>query len=107
MAAIGDAPPDLDEPPLLLAFFAALRELTDTGLVLAYHDRSDGGLAITLLEMAFAGRAGLDVDLGAGRGPGRRTLQRGTRRGTTVAPAGCRRSPRNPGPARARPAARA
>jgi phosphoribosylformylglycinamidine synthase len=33
--------------------------------LLAYHDRSDGGLAITLLEMAFAGRAALDIDLGA------------------------------------------
>ncbi len=46
------------------SFFAAIRELRDAGLLLAYHDRSDGGLAITLLEMAFAGRAALDVDLG-------------------------------------------
>ena len=44
------------------AFATAMR---DAGLVLAYHDRSDGGLAITLLEMAFAGRASIDVDLGA------------------------------------------
>jgi phosphoribosylformylglycinamidine synthase len=50
---------------LITAFFAAVRELADAGLVLAYHDRSDGGLAITLLEMAFAGRADIDVDLGA------------------------------------------
>jgi phosphoribosylformylglycinamidine synthase len=62
---IGDAAPDLDNPRHLLGFFAAIRELADAGLVLAYHDRSDGGLAITLLEMAFAGRAGLEVDLGA------------------------------------------
>jgi phosphoribosylformylglycinamidine synthase len=62
---IGDLPPDLDDPQLLAAFFAAIRELADAGLVLAYHDRSDGGVAITLLEMAFAGRAGLDIDLGA------------------------------------------
>ncbi len=62
---IGDLPPDLDDPPVLAAFFAAIRELMDAGLVLAYHDRSDGGVAITLLEMAFAGRAGLDIDLGA------------------------------------------
>ncbi len=63
--AVGDAVPDLDDADRLVSFFAAIRELRDAGLVLAYHDRSDGGLAITLLEMAFAGRAGLDVDLGA------------------------------------------
>ena len=62
---IGDRPPDLDDPRLITAFFAAVRELADAGLVLAYHDRSDGGLAVTLLEMAFAGRADIDVDLGA------------------------------------------
>ncbi|MBM2853868.1 MAG: phosphoribosylformylglycinamidine synthase [Steroidobacteraceae bacterium] len=62
---IGDEPPDLDDPQSLTAFFAAIRELADAGLALAYHDRSDGGLAITLLEMAFAGRADIDVDLGA------------------------------------------
>jgi phosphoribosylformylglycinamidine synthase len=66
---IGDAPPDLDDPSLLAAFFAAVRELRDSGILLAYHDRSDGGLAITLLEMAFAGRAALEVDLGAGGRP--------------------------------------
>ncbi len=62
---IGDVPPDLDEPGRLAALFAAVRELREAGLVLAYHDRSDGGLAITLLEMAFAGRAALEVDLGS------------------------------------------
>jgi phosphoribosylformylglycinamidine synthase len=62
---VGDVPPDLDDPARLAAFFAAIRELRDAGVLLAYHDRSDGGLAITLLEMAFAGRASLDVDLGA------------------------------------------
>ena len=62
---IGDAPPDLDDPARLSAFFAAIRDLRDAGLLLAYHDRSDGGLAVTLLEMAFAGRAAIDVDLGA------------------------------------------
>ena len=63
-AAIGDVVPDLDDARQLMSFFAAVRELRDAGLLLAYHDRSDGGLAITLLEMAFAGRAALDVDLG-------------------------------------------
>jgi phosphoribosylformylglycinamidine synthase len=62
---IGDEPPDLDDAARLVSFFAAIRELRDEGLVLAYHDRSDGGLAVTLLEMAMAGRAAIAVDLGA------------------------------------------
>jgi phosphoribosylformylglycinamidine synthase len=59
----GGAPADLDDPALLAAFFAALRELKDQELVLAYHDRSDGGLLVTLLEMAFASHCGLDITL--------------------------------------------
>jgi phosphoribosylformylglycinamidine synthase len=62
--ALGDTPPDLDEPADLRAFFAAVRELSSAGLVLAYHDRSDGGLFVTLVEMAFAGHSGLAIDLG-------------------------------------------
>ena len=62
----GGAPPDLDDPKRLVAFFAAQRELREAGLVLAYHDRSDGGLFTTLAEMAFAAHVGLDVELGAG-----------------------------------------
>ncbi len=65
----GGEPADLDDPALLRAFFTAIRELKDAGLVLAYHDRSDGGLLITLLEMAFAGRCGLDIDLPAAGDP--------------------------------------
>ncbi|HKY00489.1 MAG TPA: phosphoribosylformylglycinamidine synthase, partial [Steroidobacteraceae bacterium] len=61
----GDVPPDLDDPARLRSYFAAIRALAGSGLLLAYHDRSDGGLAVTLLEMAFAGRAAIDVDLGA------------------------------------------
>ncbi len=57
----GGEPPDLDDPERLKAFFAAQRELRDAGLVLAYHDRSDGGLFVTLAEMAFASRVGLDI----------------------------------------------
>ena len=60
----GGEPADLDSPALLVALFAALRELKDRGLVLAYHDRSDGGVLITVLEMAFAAHCGLDIDLG-------------------------------------------
>jgi phosphoribosylformylglycinamidine synthase len=65
----GGEPADLDAPVLLRDFFTAIRELKDAGLVLAYHDRSDGGLLITLLEMAFAGRCGLDIDLSAAGDP--------------------------------------
>jgi phosphoribosylformylglycinamidine synthase len=61
----GGVPPDVDAPGLLGAFFAAVQELRAAGLVLAYHDRSDGGLFVTLCEMAFAGRAGLEVQLEA------------------------------------------
>ena len=60
----GGEPADLDSPDLLLALFAALRELKDRGLLLAYHDRSDGGVLISVLEMAFASHCGLDIDLG-------------------------------------------
>jgi phosphoribosylformylglycinamidine synthase len=61
----GGTPPDLDSPNLLVSLFAALRELKDQHLILAYHDRSDGGLLLTLLEMAFAGHCGLRIDLGS------------------------------------------
>jgi phosphoribosylformylglycinamidine synthase len=60
----GGMPADLDSPQLLSALFAALREMKDQGMVLAYHDRSDGGLLVTLLEMAFAAHCGLGIDLG-------------------------------------------
>jgi phosphoribosylformylglycinamidine synthase len=59
----GHEAPDLDDPADLRALFAALAELRRDGLVLAYHDRSDGGLFVTLAEMAFAGRTGLRIDL--------------------------------------------
>ncbi|HWW32414.1 MAG TPA: phosphoribosylformylglycinamidine synthase [Steroidobacteraceae bacterium] len=66
---LGEEPADLDEPRRLLALAAALRDLKAAGLLRAYHDRSDGGLIVTLLEMAFAGHCGLDVALPAARGP--------------------------------------
>jgi phosphoribosylformylglycinamidine synthase len=62
---LGDVGPDLDAPDLLKRFFAAIQELLAEGLLLAYHDRSDGGLITTLCEMAFAGHCGVDVDLAA------------------------------------------
>ena len=60
---LGSTPPDLDDPALLRGFFAAVQQLNDEGRLLAYHDRADGGLLVTLAEMAFAGRCGIDVDL--------------------------------------------
>ncbi len=65
----GGATADLDEPRLLSAFAAAIIELKQRGLLLAYHDRSDGGVLVTLLEMAFASRCGLEIDLGQVRDP--------------------------------------
>jgi phosphoribosylformylglycinamidine synthase len=59
----GGTPADLDDPKLLKNFFAAVTEAKDSKLVLAYHDRSDGGMLLTALEMAFASRCGLDLDL--------------------------------------------
>ena len=63
-ARTGGIPADLDDPRLLTALFGALRELKDQHVLLAYHDRSDGGLLLTLLEMAFASRCGLKINLG-------------------------------------------
>ncbi|MDJ0738096.1 MAG: phosphoribosylformylglycinamidine synthase [Gammaproteobacteria bacterium] len=60
---IGEHAPDVDDPLLLRGMFDVIQELNRDGLLLAYHDRSDGGLFTTLCEMAFAGRCGLDIDL--------------------------------------------
>jgi phosphoribosylformylglycinamidine synthase len=60
----GGTPADLDRPELLRAFFAALRALKDAHCVLAYHDVSDGGVLLTVLEMTFAGHCGASIDLG-------------------------------------------
>jgi phosphoribosylformylglycinamidine synthase len=68
--ALGSVPPDLDDPARLSAFFAAVQAANAAGLLAAYHDRSDGGLIVTLLEMAFASGCGLEVDVsGLGRDP--------------------------------------
>ncbi|CCO28977.1 phosphoribosylformylglycinamidine synthase [Rhizoctonia solani AG-1 IB] len=60
---IGNETPDVESPVILRGFFAACRELktTSPSIVLAYHDRSDGGLLTTLVEMAFAGRSGVNI----------------------------------------------
>jgi phosphoribosylformylglycinamidine synthase len=60
---IGNAAPDLDDPARLAAFVGVLRALERAGHVLAYHDRSDGGLFATICEMSFAGHVGVTVNL--------------------------------------------
>jgi phosphoribosylformylglycinamidine synthase len=57
----GDTVPDVDSPEDLAAFFTAIQTLNAAGRLLAYHDRSDGGLLATLAEMCFAGGCGLTV----------------------------------------------
>jgi len=61
----GSVCPDLDVASRLKSFFTAIQELNEQNLVLAYHDRSDGGLFATVCEMAFAGRCGVTVNLDA------------------------------------------
>ena len=58
----GDAP-DLDDTGRLKAFYNVIQQLVAEDKLLAYHDRSDGGLFAALVEMAFAGRIGVNVDL--------------------------------------------
>jgi phosphoribosylformylglycinamidine synthase len=59
----GGAAPDVDDPEELRRWFNVQRELRAANLLLAYHDRSDGGLFTTLVEMAFAAKVGLDIEL--------------------------------------------
>jgi phosphoribosylformylglycinamidine synthase len=63
----GGTPADLSDPRLLPALFRALRSLRRGGLLLACHDRSDGGLLVSLCEMAFASRCGLAVEVPGSR----------------------------------------
>ncbi len=60
---LGNDAPDVDNPEDLKGFFKAIQQLNADGKLLAYHDRSDGGLFATLCEMAFAGRSGLSINL--------------------------------------------
>ena len=59
----GGLPADVDDASRLKAYFTAIQAANAQGLLLAYHDRSDGGAIVTLIEMAFAGRCGIDVEL--------------------------------------------
>lgn len=56
-------PPDMENPADLVGFFRSVQLLNEAGYLLAYHDRADGGLFVSLCEMAFAARVGLDVQL--------------------------------------------
>lgn len=60
---LGDVTPDVDDPATLKGFFDAMQTLVAEQKLLAYHDRSDGGLFVTLAEMAFAGKTGITVDI--------------------------------------------
>ncbi|MDR1710092.1 MAG: phosphoribosylformylglycinamidine synthase [Candidatus Accumulibacter sp.] len=62
--AVGAEPPDVDAPQRLAGFFAIVQRLAEDDMLLAYHDRSDGGLFACLAEMAFASRCGLNADIG-------------------------------------------
>jgi phosphoribosylformylglycinamidine synthase len=62
---LGDTTPDVDDAADLKGLFSAIQGLNAEGLLLAYHDRADGGLLATLAEMAFAGQTGIDIEMGA------------------------------------------
>jgi len=72
LGQVGDAAPDLDDPALLQGLVEAVNRLRAEGRLLAYHDRSDGGLWAAVCEMAFAGHCGvsLNVDLLVTEGDG-------------------------------------
>ncbi len=60
---IGEQTPDVDAPLLVKKALQTLKQLKEDNRILAYHDRSDGGLWVTLCEMAFASHCGLDIDI--------------------------------------------
>ncbi len=64
--ALGDRCPDLDDAARLKACFGLIQQLNGAGKLIAYHDRSDGGLFAAVCEMAFAGHVGVDIELDAG-----------------------------------------
>ena len=58
---VGRTSPDLDDPTLFAKFFSLINRLNKEKLISAYHDRSDGGIVTTLLEMAFASHCGIEI----------------------------------------------
>jgi phosphoribosylformylglycinamidine synthase len=63
LGQFGDTVPDLDDPALLMSLVAAINQLRSEGRLLAYHDRSDGGLWAAVCEMAFAGHLGVSLNV--------------------------------------------
>ncbi|KAL2760831.1 hypothetical protein ACRALDRAFT_1059418 [Sodiomyces alcalophilus JCM 7366] len=61
LGQLGNEAPDVRDVDLIADYFDALKQLHESGVVLAYHDRSDGGLMTTIAEMMFAGRCGVDL----------------------------------------------
>jgi len=60
---VGDVAPDVDDALVLKAYFELVQELNTEGKLFSYHDRSDGGVFVTLCEMAFAGHIGVTIQL--------------------------------------------
>lgn len=71
---VGDESPDVDDAGLLKRGFQAIQDCIENDLILSGHDRSDGGLATTLLEMAFAGNCGIEIAL-SGQGSDSEAIQ--------------------------------
>lgn len=63
LGQFGDEVPDIQDAEKLRTFFAVIRSLADEGAILAYHDRSDGGLFATVAEMALAGHTGVSINV--------------------------------------------
>ncbi len=70
---VGDVAPDVDAE-VLKSFFGLIQRLNEEGKLFSYHDRSDGGVFVTLCEMAFAGHIGLTINLDESHGDTLRTL---------------------------------
>ena len=71
---VGDVAPDVDDAQVLKSFFGLIQRLNEEGKLFSYHDRSDGGVFVTLCEMAFAGRIGLTINLDESHGDTLRAL---------------------------------
>ena len=71
---VGDVAPDVDDALVLKSFFELIQRLNEEGKLFSYHDRSDGGVFVTLCEMAFAGHIGLTINLDESHGDTLRAL---------------------------------
>ncbi len=63
LGQIGEETPDIEDTAILKRSFQAIQQMIDKGVILSGHDRSDGGLIVTVLEMVFAGNCGLDINV--------------------------------------------